>query len=125
MSLTPFIENISLSFDWRGNAPAESGDNLHLSWFDGSTWYDSGLSLSLANQVLTTTTYDLPASAANLSGFGYKFYTNVDVLNEAARLQKVTLTGTVVPVPGAAILGFIGMATSAHVLRRRRKKAVA
>lgn len=32
---------------------------------------------------------------------------------------------TPIPVPGAALLGFIGLATSAHVLRRRRKKAVA
>ncbi len=31
----------------------------------------------------------------------------------------------VVPVPGAALLGFIGMGTAATVLRRRRKKAAA
>ncbi len=36
----------------------------------------------------------------------------------------IVADGTPVPVPGAAILGFIGMGTAATVLRRRRKKAV-
>ncbi len=36
-----------------------------------------------------------------------------------------TGTLTPVPVPGAAILGFIGMGTAATVLRRRRKKVAA
>ncbi len=40
-------------------------------------------------------------------------------------LDGISLEVTPVPVPGAALLGFIGMATSAHVLRRRRKKAAA
>ncbi len=37
-------------------------------------------------------------------------------------LDLVSLEQTVVPVPGAALLGFIGMAMSAHVLSRRRRK---
>ncbi len=39
------------------------------------------------------------------------------------RLYAISEELTVVPVPGAALLGFIGLATSAHVLRRRRNKA--
>ena len=111
--------NISLSFDWRGNAAAESGDYLRLSWFDGSTSYDSGLLLPLANQTVTTTTYDLPASAANLPGFAFTFFTNVDMFNEAARIQKVTLTGDIIPAPGAILLGSIGVGLVGWLRRRR------
>jgi hypothetical protein len=40
--------------------------------------------------------------------------------------ELVTTVNVVpVPVPGAALLGFLGMGTSAHVLRRKRKKTEA
>ncbi len=109
--------NLSLSFDWRGNANAEAGDHLHLSWFDGSTSHDSGLSLSLLPPAVTTTTYDFPAAAANLPGFSFKFFTHVNAANEAARVQYVSLTGdesgpVALPEPSTILLlgsGLVGL----------------
>ena len=37
----------------------------------------------------------------------------------------LTVQGEQVPVPGAALLGIIGVATSAHVLRRRKRTVAA
>ena len=38
---------------------------------------------------------------------------------------ELTVQGEQVPVPGAALLGIIGMATSAHVLRRKKRTVAA
>jgi len=78
---------------------------------------------------------DLPsASLAGFYGFAAgpgehitTFHVNASVTKALPGLDNVTIGNSgpaVVPIPGAAILGMIGMATSAHVLRRRRKKAV-
>ena len=44
---------------------------------------------------------------------------------EEIRSENYTASVVPVPVPGAAILGFIGMATSSLALRGKRKKKVA
>ena len=122
---TAGFRNISISFDWRGNANADSTDFLRLSWSDGINAFDSGLLLPLDTQILTTTIFDLPPAAANLPGFSIKFFTDVDSFDEAARLQQVTLTGDPVPVPTTLLLLGSGLLVLLGAKSRKFRNGIA
>jgi hypothetical protein len=123
--------NISLTFDWRGNNNAESGDSLGFTWFDGSNVHDPFVLLNLANHSLTNFSFNLPAAASNKPGFSFTLFTQVNAANEAARIDNVILAGVYsggpggepVPEPATCALfgmGLVGLAGAAA--RRKFKK---
>ncbi len=79
--------------------------------FSGSS--DEVQSFDLTNGILDFETFFFDNRFQNLESLTW--------VQSSSYHQFDNITTGVVPVPGAALLGFIGMATSGHFLRRRRK----
>ncbi len=90
--------------------------------------FDAGIEIGtsgIGTDDFYTTTFTISSLSEALvldDSFGARLTSVGSNRQGSSKLLGNTPPYTPIPVPSAALLGIIGMATSAHVLRRRRKK---
>lgn len=111
-----------------GNLIAENDDNASIRPAD-QTYWDSGISLSslsAGDYFFTIARYANFASGTNIAdGFAYDGQTPSPLANgygyyhlNFSGVNNVIEPGPVVPVPGAVLLGILGLSTAAMKLRK-------
>jgi hypothetical protein len=126
INITGFT-NIQLAFDWRPlNADSETGDKLWASYNLGSGWVNlgSGFGLGSDTGAWTSSIFDLPIGASDLSTFKIRLWTDVSTSTEGASVDNVRVLGnpiiTAVPEPEIYAMMLAGLGLMGFVARRRQ-----
>jgi len=129
---TTGFNSIQLAFDWRPlNTDSESADKLWASYSLGSGWVNlgSGFGLGSDTSVWTSSVFNLPTGASNLSTFKIRLWTDVSTSTEGASVDNVRVLGnpiiTAVPEPEIYAMLAAGLGLMGFVARRRRQQAAA
>jgi hypothetical protein len=110
----PVNQIVELSY-WL-KQPEAALSAFHL-YYSDSSYYEGAFNLSTTDWEFFDVTSSLEAGK-DLIGFSVYGYVGSNEIEDRTYLDDVTLS--VVPVPGAVLLGWIGLSCSAGLLRRRK-----